>query len=102
MMLTKFASAVSASFLNLIYHGAGTVVNLLLLNPLEIEVCKDFINHKYRSSTICNLRNLRIHTHTNSVFKTAYVLNFLYLKLFILYIKFSVYYNCVVPYKLLV
>ena len=26
-----FASAVSASFLNLIYHGAGTVVHLLLL-----------------------------------------------------------------------
>ena len=31
MQLKKIASAASASFLNLIYHGAGTVVHLLLL-----------------------------------------------------------------------
>ena len=31
MKLKKFASAASASFLYLIYHGAGTVVHLLLL-----------------------------------------------------------------------
>ena len=31
MKLKKIASSASASFLNLIYHGAGTVVHLLLL-----------------------------------------------------------------------
>ena len=31
MKLKKFASAASASFLNSLYHGAGTVVHLLLI-----------------------------------------------------------------------
>ena len=43
MKLNFFASAESASFLNLIYHGAGTVVHLLLLKGSMVFVQKHSI-----------------------------------------------------------
>ena len=46
MKLIFFASAASASFLNLNYHGAGMVVHLLLLKSSMCKALDAFINEK--------------------------------------------------------